>query len=160
MNEHYIVAVDRGHLRIYAERTAPGQRTPGLQQVQAMDFPAGRHSYTDRDTDMAGRFPGAKRQSAAVGGPGNVGHVGQSIDERLPMKREETRRRAKELAAEIDAFFQNRTDASWDFAAGHELNGTILELISPVVRQRLRRTVAKDIVNQRVDEVRAHFAGA
>src|SRR5688500_3251622 len=130
MNEHYIVAVDHGHLRIYAERRSPGRKTPGLEQVQAMDFPAGRHSYSDRDTDMAGRFPSAKRQSAGAGGPGNVGHVGMSIDERWPMKREEARRRAKELAAEIEAFFQLKPDASWDFAAGQELNGTVLEMIS------------------------------
>lgn len=34
-----------------------------------------------------------------------------------------------------------------------------VELLSPGVRQRLRRSVAKSLVNQRVDEVRAHFAG-
>ena len=159
MSEHYIVTLDHGHLRIYAERMPPGQYTPALQQVEAMDFPLGKHSPSDRDTDMAGRFPGAKKQSSGVGGPGKVGPTGMSIDERLPMQREESRRRAKELAAEIDAFFRQRPEASWDFAAGPELNGTVLALISPGVRQRVRRTVAKDLVNQRVDEVRAHFAG-
>jgi hypothetical protein len=82
-----------------------------------------------------------------------------SIDERLPMQREESRRRAREIAAEIDGFFQQRPESSWDFAAGPELNGTVLELLSPAVRQRVRRTLTKDLVNQRGDEVRAHFAG-
>lgn len=158
MSEHYIVAIDHGHLRIYAEQRPPGQRTPGLEQVEAMDFPAGRNSYVDRETDMAGRFPGSKQQGP---GPGfSPGRAGMSIDERLPMQREESRRRVKELAAEIDAFLQKHPDATWDFAAGPELNNPVLEMMSPPVRRRMRRSVAKDIVNQRADDVRAHFAGA
>ena len=158
MSEHYIVTVDHGHLRIFAERQSPGQLAPALEQVQAMDFPSGKHSYTDRDTDMAGRFPGSKKQSAGVGGPGNVGATGMSIDERLPMQREEDRRRAKELAAEIEGFFRQRPDATWDFAAGPDLNGTVLESLTPAVRQRVRRSVPKDLVNQHTSELRAHFA--
>lgn len=159
MSERYIITADQGHLRIYAERQDPGQFSPTLDLVESMDFPFGRASYTDRDTDMAGRFPGAKKQSAGVGGPGKVGHTGMSIDERLPMQREESRRRAREIAAEIESFLQQHPDASWDFAAGAELNHAIVDLLNPAVRQRLRRTVSKDLVNQRIDEVRAHFAG-
>lgn len=160
MNEHYIVTVDHGHLKIYQERHPPGQQSPALEQVEAMDFPQGKHSYTDRDTDMAGRFPGSKRQAPGPGNPGGgLGRSGMSIDERLPMQREEDRRRAKELAAEIDAFLRTRANASWDFAAGPELNNAVLDLVSRDVRDRLRRSVSKDLVNQRVDEVRAHFAG-
>lgn len=158
MSEHYIVAVDHGHLRIYLEHRGPGQNTPGVEQVEAMDFPAGRNSYVDRATDMAGRFPGSKAQGPGPGFP--AGRAGMSIDERLPMQREESRRRAKELAAEIDDFLGKHRDASWDFAAGPELNTTVLELLSANVRQRMRRSVAKDLVNQRADDVRAHFTGA
>ena len=157
MNGHFFVTVDHGHLRIYSERSTPGQKTPALDQVQAMDFPGGKHAYSDRDTDMAGRFANSKQPAAGSGAP--TGRAGMSIDERLPMQREEARRRAKELAAEIDAFFSRRPEASWDFAAGPDLNGTVLELLSPAVRQRVRRSLAKDLVNQRADEVRAHFAG-
>jgi hypothetical protein len=153
MNEHYIVTADAGHLRIFAERQDAGQLAPSLQRVAAMDFPAGRHSFTDRETDMSGRFPGSKRQAA---GPGL--QAGMSIDERLPMKREEDRRRAKDLANEIDAFFASRPLATWDFAAGPDLNGAVLELVSREVRQRIKRSVAKDLVHQRTDELRAHFA--
>ena len=42
MSEHFIVTLDQGHLRIYVERQSPEQFTPGLEQVEAMDFPAGR----------------------------------------------------------------------------------------------------------------------
>jgi hypothetical protein len=158
MSEHYVVTVDHGHLRIYVERRPPGQKTTALDQVEAMDFPAGRKSYTDRESDMAGRFASSNHQAAGVGGP--TMRQGMSIDERLPMQREESRRRAKELAGEIDGFFRRRPDATWDFAAGPDLNNTVLDLLSPAVRRRMRRCVAKDLVNQRGDEVRAHFAGA
>ncbi|MGH7958614.1 MAG: host attachment protein [Opitutaceae bacterium] len=158
MRDHYVVTTDHGHLRIFVERNSPGQRTPALDQVEAMDFPQGRKSAADRETDMAGRFASSKHQSSAPGSP--FARTGMSIDERLPMQREEGRRRAREIAAEIDAFFQLRRDASWDFAAGPELKSTVLELLSPAVRQRVKRTLAKDLVNQRGDEVRAHFAGA
>jgi hypothetical protein len=157
MREHYIVTVDHGHLRIYIERSSPGQRTPALDPVEAMDFPQGKKSYTDRETDMAGRFASSKHQAPGPGNP--TARTGMSIDERLPMQREESRRRAREIAAEIDAFFQQRRDASWDFAAGPDLNGIVLELLSPAVRQRVRRSVAKDLVHQRGEAVRAHFAG-
>jgi hypothetical protein len=162
MSEHYIVTLDAGHLRIYAERNGPGQFTTGLEQVEAMDFPQGRKNANERDTDQAGRFGSSKHQSAGQGAAGKgfsaEGRSGMSIDERMPMHREEGRRRAKELAAEINAFFAKRPDATWDFAAGPELNGAVLELISPAARQRIKRTVAKDLVNQRVDELRAHFS--
>jgi hypothetical protein len=154
MNEHYIVTADAGHLRIYAERQEAGQFAPSLQEVEAMDFPAGRHSFTDRDTDMSGRFPGS-RQAAGAGMQG-----GMSIDERLPMKREEDRRRAKDLATAIGTFFAQRPNATWDFAAGPDLNGAVLELISRDVRRRIKRSIAKDLVHQRSDELRAHFSGA
>lgn len=157
MSEHYIVTCDAGHLRIYAERNGPGQFTPTLQQVESMDFPAGRQSYTDRDTDMAGRHTSSRSQ-----GPGGAGvpagRTGMSIDERLPMKREEGRRRAKDLAAEIEHFFQQRPNATFDFAAGPDLNGVVIDALSPATRRRIKRSVAKDLVNQRLDELRAHFS--
>jgi hypothetical protein len=157
MSEHFIVTADQGHLRIYAERHPPGQFSPSLEQVESMDFPGGKHSYTARETDMAGRFSNSKTHGPGAGLP--TGRQGMSIDERLPMQREEARRRAKEIAAEIGSFLQRRPDASWDFAAGPDLNGAVLDLLPASVRQRLRRSVSKDLVNQRVDEVRAHFAG-
>jgi hypothetical protein len=158
MREHYVITADNGHLRIFVERTSPGQRTPALDQIEAMDFPQGKKSYTDRDTDMAGRFSSSKHQGPGPGAP--TARTGMSIDERLPMQREESRRRAREIAAEIDSFLTQRREATWDFAAGPELNSAILELLSPAVRERVRRSILKDLVNQRGEEVRAHFAGA
>lgn len=158
MSEHFIVTLDYAHLRIFAERHPPGQHSPALEQVVALDFAGGKQSYTDRDSDMAGRFPSSRHPGAGAGSPAGA-RAGMSIDERLPMQREETRRRARELAVEVDQFLQQRPESSWDFAAGPELNHVVLELLSPGVRQRMKRSVAKGLVKQRADEVRAHFAG-
>lgn len=148
MNEHFIVTLDRGHLRIYAEHREPGQ-TPRLEIVEAMDFPQGKQAYTDRQSDQAGRFPGSK---------GLAG--GMSIDERLPMKREEERRNVGVLADELETFLQSRPGSTWDFAAAPELSNAVIEALSIETRRRLKRTLAKDLVNQTSEDVRAHFAGA
>ncbi|PTX97809.1 host attachment protein [Opitutus sp. ER46] len=161
MSEHYFVTADNGHLRVYLERNEPGQRMPGLQQVEAMDFPAGRQSYNARDTAMAGRFQGSKHQAAATGAPGAaVARTGMSIDERLPMQREENRRRVRDVAAEIEAFFASRGGATWDFAGAPEFRSAVVEQLSPKVRTQLRRTISKDLVNQPAEDVRAHFVEA
>lgn len=160
MSEHYFVTADHGHLRIYLERNGLGQREPALDQVESMDFPAGLKSYTDRDTSMAGRFQSSRNQAAAAGAPGpGPARAGMSIDERLPMQREEEKRRVRDVAAEIETFFASRPGATWDFAGAPEFHHTVIDQLSPRVRRQLRRTIAKDLVNQRTEELRAHFAG-
>jgi hypothetical protein len=160
MSEHFIVAIDQGHLRIYAERRTPEQFTSGLEQVEAMDFPLGKKAYTASDTSMAGRFQSSKHQSRAPGAPAGIegGRSGMSVDERLPMKNETDRRRADQLAQEIEHFFTQRPEVTWDFAAGPELHRAVLEQLSPSVRQRLRRAVSKDLVNQPTSTLREQFA--
>jgi hypothetical protein len=158
MSEHYFVAADHGHLRVYLEQQSPGQNTPGVQAVEAMDFPQGKQSYTERDTDMAGRFNSSRHQSPGPGQP--TQRTGMSIDERLPMELEESRRRVRDLAAELNAFFAQRPNATWDFAAGPDLNGRVLDALTPEVRRRIRKAVTKDLVNQSGNDVRAHFSAS
>jgi hypothetical protein len=155
MNEHYFVTADQGHLRIFRERMEPGQRDIALDPVESMDFPAGVKSYSSRDTAMAGRFQSSKNQ---VGAPGGGGRAGMSIDERMPMHREEDRRRARDVATEIEAFFGARPGATFDFAGAPESYKSVVGLLSPQLRRRLRRTIAKDLVNQRTEDLRAHVA--
>lgn len=136
MTEHFIVTLDRGHLRIYAEERAPGQATPRLALVEAMDFPAGTESYTAHETDQAGRFPGA------LGRQG-----GGSIDERLPMRREVEKRRIEDLAGEVNSFLRTRPEASWDLAAPAEIQPLVLAQLAPSTRERLCRSLVKDLTN-------------
>lgn len=156
MSDHYIIIADHGHLRIFAQRQSPEQMTPGLTEVQAMDFPHGVRSYVEGDTDIAGRFQGSKQQGRGPGAP--TARTGMSIDERLPMQREEDRRRVRDVAVRIDTFLQNSPDATWDFAAGPSVHNAVLEELSPQAKSRLRRSISKDLVHQPVAELISHFS--
>ena len=155
MNSHYFVIADHSRIRIFTERTQVGQTTPGLDEVFAMDFVQGRASYTDNDTDMAGRFQGSKQQGAAPGSP--TARTGMSIDERLPMQREAHRRAVSEIAGLIDSFLELRPDSSWDFAAGPSMHNAVLERLPVSIRSRLRSSLAKDLVKQPLSELRERF---
>lgn len=157
MSDHYIIIADQGHLRIFLWREPAGQRTPTLEEIQHLDFPGSSGKYTARDTDMAGRFQSSKHPAAGSGSP--TARTGMSIDERLPMQREEERRRVRNLALAIDEFMRARPGASWDFAAAAAIHHAVIEAVSSGVRSRLRRAVAKDLVHQPVGELRAHFSG-
>ena len=158
MNSHYFVIADHSRLRIFTERTGPGQSTPGLEEVYAMDFAQGRVGYSDNDTDMAGRFQSSKQQGASPGSP--AARAGMSIDERLPMQREAHRRAVAEIAGAIESFLELRPDATWDFAAGPSTHNAVLERMPHAVRSRLRESIAKDLVNQPVASLRERFLNA
>ncbi|ACB77852.1 host attachment protein [Opitutus terrae] len=156
MSEHYVVTANQGHLRIFQRRQAPTQMTPAFDEVRAFDFPLGVTGYTDRDTDIAGRFQGSRPQGVAPGAP--AARTGMSVDERLPMRREEHRRRIRDVAQALDTFFATRPNATWDFAAGPELHNAVLEAVTPKTRAQLRRSVPKDLVHQPQAEFATHFA--
>lgn len=155
MSEHFIITADRGHVRVYRKDQPPGQMRPSLAEVQALDFPSGRRSYTDRDTDMAGRFQSSNNPGRAPGAP--MARTGMSIDERLPMQEEEERRQSKDLVETIEGFLRQRSDATWDFAAGPEVHNAVLEALSPDTRSRLRQALPKNLVNQPVQELLKQF---
>lgn len=155
MNNHYIVIADHGHLRIFAKHQDIGQSTPTLEEVQSLDFPQGRASYVDNDTDMAGRFQSSNYAASGAGSPGM--RQGMSIDERLPMQREMNRRRNADVAREIDRFLLADATATWDFAADTSVHNAIIDALSSQVRFRLRDSIPKDLVKQPIDELLGHF---
>lgn len=156
MSDHFVILADRGHLRIFQHKQSPEQMSPSLQEIQALDSPHGVRSYVQGDTDMAGRFQSSKKQGRGPGAP--TARTGMSIDERLPMKEEEERRRVHDVASRIDAFLKNNPDASWDFAAGPTIHNAVLKDLSPPVRARLQHSVAKDLIHQPVPELLSHFS--
>jgi hypothetical protein len=147
MAEKFIIAADRAHLRIYRYSQAPGQFTPSIQPVNALDFPEGKRAYSENDTDFAGRFQGSK------GRPG-----GMSIDERLPMQEEQERRIVDELAGQIAAFMEKRPNSTWDLAAPSSIRNELIDALPETVQRRLDQVVSKDLVNVPPAELRAHFA--
>lgn len=138
MNEHFIVTLDREHLRIYTENNTLGEALPKLEVVEVVDVPAGG--------------------SANPFGVSNG--LPASTNRRTTGKRDEQRRALLELARELDAFLHGRPDASWDFAAAPSLFNSVIEQLSPDTRRRLKRVLSKDIVNRRAEEVHVQFATA
>ncbi len=158
MAEHYIIVTDRGRMRALERFQEPGQSHPALRQVLAEDFVAGKQSYTDRDSDVAGRFQGSRVQGRGPGAP--VARMGQSIDERLPEQREDDRRGIDDVVTGITLFLTAHPQATWDLAASREIANTILERMSPPLRQRLRKSLHKDLVNVPAPELLSHFTNA
>lgn len=150
MNESYVVAVNRGSIRIYQPEQPPGQTTPGYRLVQSLDVPEGRMPYNQMDTDQAGRFPSHPQQG------GN--YRGMSIDERLPHQREHEKRVIEEVARQVNGFLQAHPGAAWDFAAPPGVHQGVLEQLSPEVRDRIRRALTKDLTNLPAPELREHLA--
>jgi hypothetical protein len=143
--ERFVVLADRAHVRIFQLRS-PAGLAPHYEAAAALDFPAGRESYTDRDTDQAGRKGAPLR-----GGPGG------SIDERLPMRNEHERRLVTEVVAAIARFLTEHPRAQWDFAAGPGLHEAVLNQLPDEVRRRLERSEQKELTRSTSEELRAHF---
>jgi len=143
--ERFIAVLDRAHLRIYQVNNGDRSRRARFDLAESFDLPAGLQHYTDSDSDQAGRF-------AARGGP-----RGGSIDERLPMKNEHKSRLARELADHLQRFLEGHENATWDYAAGPALHGTVLDRLSPAVRSRLDRALPKELVSHTPAELEAHF---
>lgn len=143
--EHFIVVLDRAHLNIYQVKNGGRAARARFEPVETAHLPAGLQHYTDRDTDQAGRF-GAR-----------VGPVGASIDERLPMQNEHERRLVADLADRLGRFLQEHDHATWDYAAGPALHHAVLDRLSPAVRARLDRALAKELVHQSPAELEAYF---
>jgi hypothetical protein len=148
MPERYLITADRAHLRIYRYSQEPGQYTPSIQPVDALDIPEGRASYTDAESDASGRFPGSR-------GPG---HHGMSSNERLPLEREEERNLAALLAERIAVFMQHNQNSTWDLAAPSALHAHLLDCLPDAVRRRLNQIIPRDLVNVPPAELREHFA--
>lgn len=146
-NPHFVVLLDRGHLRIYSAEHPVGVRETRYVAVDAVDFTDGMKSYSSNDSDQAGRFPGSKGRPA-----------GMSIDERLPMRTERDAKLADQMAERINRFFEAHPNATWDYSAGPALHKDVLERVNPGFRQRLSRTLTKDLVNQPANDLRTHFS--
>lgn len=146
MNEHYIVTVDRGQLRIYVESPVAGHRTPQLRFVEKMDFPHRDEKPDPTASDEANKVTNARSRAPR--------------SDRFPPKRWQVRRSNDVIAAELDNFLQSRPQASWDIAAAPSLYHLIIDQLSPETRRRLKRALSKVMVNLRAEEVRAQFSAA
>lgn len=148
MNPRHILLAAERQFRVVRIDFEPGQLTPTFTELQSLEFLEARGSYSDRDTDQAGRFPNHGR---------NPMSAGQSIDERLPMKNEEHRRAVDWVAGCIETFVMAHPDESWLFAAGPTLHNPVLESLRPSTRETLSESVQKNLIHVPAQELAGHF---
>lgn len=144
--DHHLAVIDRAHLRIFRVYEPVGGGTVQFELAESFDLPAGHRGYTDRDTDQAGRFPGAQGRGS-----------GGSIDERLPMEAEEESRLAADLAGHLTRFFSEHHRSTWDYAAGPGLHQAVLDRLPPTVRARVGVAHIKELVHHTPAQLRAQL---
>lgn len=144
INPHYIVVLNRSQLLVYREDAAPGRPETHCVLVEAADFPSAHESYTDRASDMAGRFP--------RGADSNM-----NIDERLPMQEEFQRRQVATIAQTLERFLRRHPHIRWDYAAGPALHYAVLDRLPAELRGGMDRATQKDLTKVRPDELLRHF---
>lgn len=145
MAEKYIIAADRAHLRIYRYSQQPGQFTPSLQPVDALDLDD-EASFSRTSTELPGRFSASPFLSDPIPRSEEV----QTRDKPAQM--------TERLAERIAVFMARRANASWDLAANPALANELFELLPEPIRARLNRVVSKDLVNVPPAELREHFS--
>ncbi len=145
MAEKYIIAADRTHVRIYRYSQEPGQFTPSLQPVDALDL-VDENEFSRNQIDLPGRFSNSPFGTDIVP---RKEEVHSSADKTLLTDR---------LADRIAVFMSRRPNATWDLAANAALANELFELLPEPIRARLNRVVSKDLINVPPAELREHFA--
>jgi hypothetical protein len=118
MGTHFVITLDGAHLRFF---------TP--------------HQWQGHPTFTAARVHSLQAASAASEPIGTSSHGLPFLDE------EDERRRARDLAAQIETFLAARPDATWDFAAGPQWNHAVVPLLSPSVQARLRKSATSNFAS-------------
>lgn len=130
MSEHFVVTVDCGHYRIFAQRSCTGSPMR-LESVETMEFPSALRSDTGASAD--GRLLG-----------GAAGSWWSTAN----------------LAGELETFLQSRPGATWDFAASPEFHDALIARLSDETLHRLKRSIVKDLTGASAEDVRVRFAEA
>jgi len=142
MTEKMIVLADLG--RVKAFRVTPDLMTskPQMELVYDCEFPDAHHRLVDIVTDMAGSFPVSGKPGTSIGENHNL--------------RVETERRLIRLVAEKIGDLV-RGQRCWYLAAAENINGRIVELLTPEARSVLFKNVPADLVKTPKQEVLGHF---
>jgi hypothetical protein len=145
MTSSLVIVTDRGALKAYAVEST-GNRGAMLRLLESFQLADAHGRYQDKLTDQAGAFP-----SGGTGGQGN------SIAERMSMDAENQTRIFRLLAGQITSLLKQYQPEHWSFAAPTEINGAILDNLSPELRSHIERNVPRDLVKTPPSELLSHF---
>ena len=146
--DRIIIAVDLGRFRAYRV-TQEILESPHLKMIESYDSIDGRAKLTDKLTDSAGRFGSSAAGTKASGYP-----------EAHNLELEEDKKIIRKIADDIDALLSKNNSAEWYFAAPTEINGRIVERLSPETRARLAKNVPADITKAKKADILSYFESA
>jgi hypothetical protein len=139
-----IIVTDRGSLKAYKVSETP-TRGPHLQLVQAFDTTDAHGRYQDKLTDQAG--------ASSSGAPGQM----NSIAERTGIDTENDRRIFRQLADSITEIAEREGKDGWSFAAPASIHSAVVDLLPPVVRDKIVEHVKSDLVKIEPAKLPGHF---
>ncbi|HEV7869357.1 MAG TPA: host attachment protein [Chthoniobacteraceae bacterium] len=148
LNASLIIIADRGSLKAFAvEETAAHGRAPRLLETHQIADAHGR--FQDKYSDGAGAFPN-----------GGSNGQGNSIAERQGLMEETDHRILRELAGHITLLLKEHQPERWAFAAPSQINGAILDELTPEQRRNLSHNLKRDLVRTDAHDLLSRFEAA
>lgn len=146
MKTEFVFVASRGALKIYS-LDAPS--AAHLRPVEEIVIEAGKGRYSEDYADQAGGFPNG----------GTAGN-GNSISERHAVEQEYARRCIRQIAEKVTQVASANRHANWSLVAPPELSAAILEDVPGDLRNSIRRSVEKDLVNASESDILEHLRAA
>ena len=147
MRNKLVVVADLGHLKAYRVEYDDVSSHPRVALIENLDTNEADGRISDKITDEAGRFKGARRYQEI-----------RAAGERHNMELEFERRAVGQLAQNINRIVKREgSDDPVYFAAHKEINNQILQHLDPAVRARIERVVPEDLVKVNGLKLLQHF---
>jgi hypothetical protein len=146
--DRLIIAVDLGHFRAYRV-TQEILESPHLKLIESYDSIDGRTKLVDKVTDSAGRFSRKASGTKVAGYP-----------EQHNLALEEDKKIIKKIADDIAVVLSKNNVDEWYFAAPTEINGRIVERLSPEATARLAKNIPANITKVKKSEILSYFEPA
>lgn len=145
-----VVLTDLGTFKAYRLEEDRVSSTPRLQPVDTFK--------NEKADDRIGRMLTDQAGQKQTGGqkPGMATTDGAD-GERHNIWLENNRRSVKEIAERMSKLLANGEFESCYFAASNEINGEIVEHLSPQARQKIAKNIHCNLVNTPKEEVLEHF---
>lgn len=150
MKSSFLIVADRGNLKAFRIEPVPNNRPPRLQLVQALTLTDAHTKVSDRNTDMAGRFPQGSAPGQSQGRHQNAiaeQHLDIEIDRRI----------VKQLAGHISNILEAEQPESWCFAAPSTINSAVLDELGGNFKNRVAENITADLVNIDTSSLLNHF---
>ncbi len=153
MKSSFLVIADRGNLKAFRVEKVTAGRPLRLHLVQSLSLTDAHTKISEKNTDLAGRFPVGGGPSSGRGG--GMRHQNSTSEKHYEI--ESDKRSAKHLAAEITTILRAEQPTAWSFAAPADINHAILDELDPALRKSLGENLPLDLVHSDPGELLERF---